>query len=709
MALPTSGALTLDNIQTEFGGTNPIGLNEYYAGGGLVPAGTSGTYGAVPSSGALSVQNFYGTTAFTPIYIEDVFSTYLYTGNGSTQTITNGIDLAGKGGLVWVKGRNETYYHRLASSPGPTLPNYLASNATDAASSGNGTISAFSSSGFTANVNGGTGGTNSSGINYVSWTFRKQPKFFDVVTYTGDGNNNRLISHNLGSTPGCVIVKCTSHADTWAVWHRSLTSTQYSMALNTTAAQGNAQANQSFSFDGSVSMSSTQFVVSQEAGYANSSDKTYVAYLFAHNAGGFGPTGTDNVISCGSMDGATGTTVTLGYEPQFVMYKAATTTGNWVIVDNMRGMTTDGADQTLTANTANAEGGPTTILAPNATGFSVKSNLTSGQTYIYIAIRRGPMKVPTSGTSVFSPIARTGTGATATVTGVGFPPDLFIVKGRSTGTEGVTRDRLRGTNPASRTATNNAESSTTTNGLLSYDMSGVTLGADNTGTDVNGQTNASPYTYANWFFGRAPSFFDEVCYTGTGSNRTVTHNLGVAPEMVIYRRRDTTANWIIYCLYNTAASSNPASNYLNFDASLSSLVTTYYDAPTSSVLNLKSGATNTSGGTYVAYLFATCAGVSKVGSYTGTGTTQQINCGFTSGARFVLIKRTDASLSAWYVWDSARGIVAGNDPYLLLNSTATEVTSTDYIDTYSAGFEISSTAPAAINASGGKFIFLAIA
>ena len=79
MALPTSGALTLDNIQTEFGGTNPIGLNEYYAGGGLVPAGTSGTYGAVPSSGALSVQNFYGTTAFTPIYIEDVFSTYLYT------------------------------------------------------------------------------------------------------------------------------------------------------------------------------------------------------------------------------------------------------------------------------------------------------------------------------------------------------------------------------------------------------------------------------------------------------------------------------------------------------------------------------------------------------------------------------------------------------------------------------------------------------
>lgn len=63
MALPTSGALTLADIQTEFGGSNPIGLSEYYAGGAYVPAGTSGTYGAVPSSGTISIRNFYGTQA----------------------------------------------------------------------------------------------------------------------------------------------------------------------------------------------------------------------------------------------------------------------------------------------------------------------------------------------------------------------------------------------------------------------------------------------------------------------------------------------------------------------------------------------------------------------------------------------------------------------------------------------------------------------
>jgi hypothetical protein len=117
---------------------------------------------------------------------------------------------------------------------------------------------------------------------------------------------------------------------------------------------------------------------------------------------------------------------------------------------------------------------------------------------------------------------------------------------------------------------------------------------------------------------------------------------------------------------------------------------------------------NTNNATYVAYLFASVTGVSKVGSYTGTGSTQTINCGFTAGSRFVMVKRTD-STGDWYVWDSARGIVSGNDPYLLLNSTAAEVTNTDYIDTANSGFEISSTAPAAINANGGTFVFLAIA
>ncbi|MDB4416865.1 hypothetical protein N9277_01220, partial [bacterium] len=117
---------------------------------------------------------------------------------------------------------------------------------------------------------------------------------------------------------------------------------------------------------------------------------------------------------------------------------------------------------------------------------------------------------------------------------------------------------------------------------------------------------------------------------------------------------------------------------------------------------------NATGDTYIAYLFATLAGVSKVGSYTGTGSNVDVDCGFSAGARFILIKRTD-STGDWYVWDSVRGIVAGNDPYLLLNSTSAEVTSTDYIDPLASGFTVTSSAPAALNASGGNYIFLAIA
>jgi hypothetical protein len=130
-------------------------------------------------------------------------------------------------------------------------------------------------------------------------------------------------------------------------------------------------------------------------------------------------------------------------------------------------------------------------------------------------------------------------------------------------------------------------------------------------------------------------------------------------------------------------------------------------SPTSSVFSVGNSPTvNGSGETYIAYLFATAAGVSKVGSYTGTGSTLNIDCGFSSGARFVLIKQTSNS-GNWYVWDTARGIVAGNDPYLSLYNTTAQTTDNDYIDPYSAGFSL--TYEAVVNESGRSFIFYAIA
>lgn len=97
MPLPSSGPLSLNDIQTEFGGTNPIGLNEYYAGGGLVPAGTTGTNGAVPSSGAISIFNFYGTSNVIPYWSLGIDIGGNPAAYPISRTYING------GNLVWVE------------------------------------------------------------------------------------------------------------------------------------------------------------------------------------------------------------------------------------------------------------------------------------------------------------------------------------------------------------------------------------------------------------------------------------------------------------------------------------------------------------------------------------------------------------------------------------------------------------------------------
>jgi len=652
------------------------------------------------TSGAASYDGFGGGVAAIPNYIEEVFSTYLYTGTGASQTITNGIDLSTKGGLVWQKDRSQgTGYHHILQDTARGATNCLFTNLTNAQSQDSaGTGFVFNNNGFTigsTNVK-----VNASGDNYVSWTFRKQPKFFDVVTYTGDGNIGRTVSHSLNATVGFMLIKCTSQTGGWVAYHRSVGASQFLLLNATDAASAGSGGSTPAKFWNSTAPTSTVFSLG-DAANTNETGQTYVAYLFAHDAGGFGLTGTDNVISCGSMDGAEGTTVTLGYEPQLVMYKAATTTGNWIIADTMRGFTANGGVAPLRPNLTDAEGSVVTIIAPNATGFSVKGNLTSGQTYIYIAIRRGPMKVPTTGTSVFSPVTYTGNNTNNRLITSNFPVDMSLSMRRDAMGESGFFSRLTGNGQVLFPSSTAVEDTQTDK--LKF---GSNLGSIVSYVSAGGMsTNQSSDPLEQLMFSRAPSFFDVVCYTGTGSAGTVTHNLGAVPELIIVKSRSNDSDWPTY---HSAVGNTKALFINNTNATNTN---TYWNntTPTSSVFSVGTlSGVNFSGRTYIAYLFSTCASVSKVGSYTGTGTTKQIDCGFTAGARFVLIKRTD-STGDWYLYDSARGITSGNDPYVLLNSTAAEVTNTDYIDTYSAGFEISSTAPAAINASGGTFIYLAIA
>jgi len=685
--------------------------------GGIISA-TPPTTSTSAASGTWTLeQQMQAQAASTwpspPVFIEDLFSTYLYTGNGGTNAINNGIDLAGNGGLVWAKARNlsggsvpyEAGVHLLYDT-NRGVNSAISSNSTSAAYTDSGHMTSFNNNGFTL---AGNWEPNEFGYNYASWTFRKQPKFFDIVTYTGTGSNT-TIAHSLGSVPGCIMIKRTNTTGAWQVYHRSLANTQY-LVLNTTAAAATGATRWN-----STTPTSTVFSLGTDA-TVNASGGTYVAYIFAHDAGGFPVSGggSTNGISCGSFttNGSGGATVTLGYEPQFILFKKSSGAGYWYMLDNMRGMPVGdnsvSGDAYLYPNASDAENLSTNAISPNATGFVVNTGAVTdaSSTYIYIAIRRGPMKVPTSGTSVFAPTTYTGNGSSPrTITTSNGVTDLLLAAWQyNTGGNRGTWDRLRGNSVSLLTTATDAEVVPPAN-TPPYDASFDTNSGFIAGPAWNAYLNQSAIPVVAYTFKRAPSFFDVVCYTGTGANPTsFTHNLGVVPEMMIIKCRGASRPWPVYHV----ALGTGAGSAVYLDSNAAGAGLTFNTAPTSTVFTVTDGGyVNQSGQTYVNYLFSTCAGVSKVGSYTGTGTTLQIDCGFTGGARFVLIKRTD-STGDWYVWDSARGIVAGNDPYLLLNSTAAEVTNTDYVDTYSAGFELSSTAPAGINASGGTYIFLAIA
>ncbi len=237
-------------------------MSQKYSGGFITKSPVAPTSSAASGIWTLDQQQQAqqaGNWPSPPIFIEDLFSTYLYTGNGSTQTITNGIDLAGKGGLVWAKTRDFSSNHALFDTVrgGSSL---LQSNLTNAAYTGSTYINPFNSNGFTWAF--GDNQINGSSRNYVSWTFREQPKFFDVVTYTGaSGNAVQNIAHNLGSLPGTIIVKCIDAGPyDWIVYHRSLGATKY-INLNSTAAAGTT-----INYWNNTEPTATQFTVGGSGG-----------------------------------------------------------------------------------------------------------------------------------------------------------------------------------------------------------------------------------------------------------------------------------------------------------------------------------------------------------------------------------------------------------------------------------------------------------
>lgn len=607
--------------------------------------------------------------------VDDVFSAYTYTGNSSTQTINNGIDLAGGGGLVWIKERSGFggYGHRLFNTNAGPLQ-ALQTHATSIQASEPTTVTAFNANGFSF---GSSVVGNASGATFVAWTFRKAPKFFDVQTVIHTNGTPTNISLSSLGTVGAVITKSTTTTGDWITWHRSLTAAK-NVRLNTTDAQSTVNA--------WLSVSGTTATIASAAPTG-----TYAVYAFAHD------TTPGGIIQCGSFttDGIGYGDVSLGWEPQYMLFKRTDNTSSWIVLDSMRGFARNGT-KVLCAESSSAEF-PISANSdyPTATGARLADS--SNGTYLYIAIRR-PSKTPTTGTQVYNHVARTGTRAAGAITGIGFAPDMVLSSSRSGYGHGI-YDRLRGIYKNLPVADTTPEQNDTAS-VTSFDRDGISVGEDGTSAFINGSG-----TYVTRFFKRAPGFFDQVVYIGKGTPTTVPHNLASEPELMIVRRADSTAgNWLVYAKgVGTTKEMWLDDALAPFDNNLPWNNT----APTASVLSV-STALNLVGGKYSAYLFATCPGVSKTGLYTGNGSSQTINCGFATGARFVLIKRTD-STGDWYVWDTARGIIAANDPHQSLNIAAAEVTTNDSVDPDSTGFIVNQVAATNINVNGATYLFLSIA
>ena len=646
-------------------------------------------------------------------FVDALFQTHLYTGNGGTQTITNDINLSGSGGLVWIKERDNAESHQLTDTERGNTK-VLSSDGTAAEGTVTTRVTGFNSNGFSL---GSNASVNQSSTGYVSWTFRKQPKFFDVVTFSATGSGSLTLSHNLGSAPAFIIVKSTSHTQSWYCYHHSLNGgtdpEDYFLKLDSNV----AEAGPASSYWGGTAPTSTQFTVGTDL---NISGRSYVAYLFAHNNddGGFGEPGDQDIIKCGSYTGAgssNAVAVDLGFEPQWVMIKNATQSEvytSWVMGDTMRtnvAVGTDYHDGALFANRSYAEGkrgngdSPDDYLNINttSTGFSVPgiSNYelnVSGETYIYMAIRRGGMQTPTAASDVFDVDINTqAINSSNAPPRTPFPVDAAIYRNRGGSSSWVLGSRLQGTNALFPNLTN-AES----DNYMTWDA-------------MDGWNNSNSSWEASGdflFYGlkRARGYFDVVSYTGTGSARTVSHNLGVAPEMMWIKNRGATENWVVY--HSGIDSSTPEDYYLRLNQTSARIDVDggagnrfNRTAPTTSVFTVGTdGDVNGDGVAYISYHFATVANVSKVGSFTQSGATN-VACGFTGDTpSFILLKRTDAS-GNWYLFDSTRGIVAGNDKSVYLDTTDAEVTNADVVDPYSGGFATTS------SLTNGDYIFYAIA
>ena len=644
--------------------------------------------------------------------IEDIFSIDQYDGNASTNVITNGVDLT-SGGMV--------LHNRPTASNGFYITDTVRGGTkefdiTSGAELTTGRINSFNNNGYTLNGTSG-GNANASGTEYISYTFKNQDNFFNCFQYTGNGSTQE-IAHGLGSTPGLILVKRPGYH--WGFWHKGFAGTAKGAYFNLSSVPTDKLTwfNNNTS---AVDPTSTHFTVGS-SGQVNGNGATYTCYVFAdNNNAAFGETGDQDVIKCGTFVGSTSKPfIDLGFEPQFLMIRNITNAADWILVDTMRGFTGDGDldDYYLKPSVASASQAAFDIFELKSNGVKViGSNHANwnqtGSTYVYVAIRTSGMGTPTDVDDVF----HIGDTTNGDEKGGGFKTDLHYMIGNTGG----------GWSPyiSTRSITN----SVSKNYMSTNSNAALATG----GTDLFSSTGMDNTGYAGrqyLYFARAKGFLDVVCHSGTNtSSQAIPHGLQTIPEMIWSKSTNSNGDWIVYHkdMADGTGTGVPEDYYVTINSTGTSpkydrtdSATAWNDtAPTATEFTVGSLSNGATSNYYVSYLWSTVDGISKVGSYSGNGGTQNIDCGFTAGARYVWIRSINsgsgqfATGSQTVVFDTRRGIVAGDDPYYHMGTAVVsgDITNRDMIDPYSSGFALNNVTSegAQLNTNGKKYIFYAIA
>jgi len=320
----------------------------------------------------------------------------------------------------------------------------------------------------------------------------------------------------------------------------------------------------------------------------------------------------------------------------------------------------------------------------------------------------------------FNTVLYTGQEPSNKAVTVGFQPDWIWIKQRSGAEQHHIEDSVRGVENTIRSNSTDAEVDRGSNGIQSFDSNGFTAGG---GDDIN--SNGGTFVSWNWLAGGTASSntdgsitssvsanttagFSILTRTGTGSNGTVGHGLGVAPKVIINKDINSGSSW--WGVYHESLG-NTNAIYLNTTNATDANVAYWNNtSPTSSVFSVGTNSiSNASGGTYVSYCFAEKKGFSKFGSYTGNGNADGtfVYTGFKPA--FLLVKDTGGSGEGWEILDGTRSPFNVADKRLRADSSSAESTGSNYyVDFLSNGFKQRNTQTSS-NGSGSTYIYMAFA